>query len=96
MERVSATEQSVIPILLMMLLLAAVILVIFAACLTGYWVKRKKETDPVDGAQFRRDAFERPAPFLFDRPSRWLAMLGDGKHGRTKVYSHDLSPCFGQ
>ena len=90
----SAPEQSVIPILLMMLLLAAIILGIFFACLAGYWVKRKRETDPVDGFQLRRDSFERPAPFLFDRPSRWLAIkTADIAKVQHALGLHNPTPC---
>jgi hypothetical protein len=94
LETVSAPEQSVIPILLMMMLLAAIILVIFFACLAGYWVKRKKETDHLDTLQFRRDAFERPAPFLFDRPSRWLAIkTNDIAKVQHALGLHNPTPC---
>jgi hypothetical protein len=59
----------------MMLLLAAIILGSFFACLAGYWVRRKKETDRIDAFGLRHEVFERPLQsFLYDRPNRWLAI----------------------
>src|SRR5438046_905868 len=46
--RVSAPDQSVIAILLMMLVLAAIILGVFCACLAGFWVRKKQESENVD------------------------------------------------
>jgi hypothetical protein len=91
---VSAPEQSVIPILLMMLLLASIILGIFFACLAGYWVKRKRRAEPNEFFQNRRDTFERPAPFLFDRPSRWLAIkTSDIAKVQHALGLHNPTPC---
>lgn len=59
----------------MMLLLASIILGAFFACLAGYWVRKKQEAERVDAFGIRRENFDRPLqPFLFDRPSRWLAI----------------------
>lgn len=90
----SAPDQSVVPILLMMLLLAAIILGIFGACLAGYWVRRKKENERIEGLRLSRDSFDRPAPFLFDRPSRWLAIkTGDIAKVQHALGLHNPTPC---
>src|ERR1041385_9538529 len=78
----------------MMLLLAAIIMGIFGACLFSYWLRRKKETDRMEGMRVSRDSFDRPAPFLFDRPSRWLAIkTNDIAKVQHALGLHHPTPC---
>src|SRR5688572_19265725 len=78
----------------MMLLLASIILGIFFACLAGYWVKRNRGPEPLDLFQPRRDSYERPAPFLFDRPGRWLAIkTADIAKVQHALGLHNPTPC---
>lgn len=78
-----------------MLLLAAVILGAFFACLTGYWVRRRREMERNEAFGIRRDPFERPLqPFLFDRPSRWLVIRsGDIAKVQEALGLHNPTPC---
>lgn len=95
MSRVSAPDQSVVAILLMMLLLASIILGAFFACLAGYWVRRKQETERVESFGLRgREGYERGQPFWFDRPGRWLAIkTQDIAKVQEALGLHNPMPC---
>jgi hypothetical protein len=69
---VSESDQTVMVMLTVLLVTTAVIVGTFAVGLAGIWKKRsiRKSQRPLTAT----DAQDFATPFLFDRPTRWMAV----------------------
>ncbi|MGZ8939660.1 MAG: hypothetical protein ACXW32_10660 [Limisphaerales bacterium] len=87
----SGSDQTVMVMLTVLLVTTAVIVGTFAVGLAGIWKKRlhRKAVRPLGS-----DGHEFTAPFLFDRPTRWMAVkCSNLQKVQNALGLHNATPC---